>query len=307
MNEVFPKNMNMKQAVLSTLAYFDLFGVALTRNEISEYLFFAQPDEEKISIYLKESPLIKQESGYFFLSKDPDFFLQFKAKIVQARTLWKKIRTWQWIFDLCPFIELVCVCNSLPLYAVDEKSDIDLLIVTKKNRLFLARAGITVLTSLFGLRRHDEKIAGRFCLSFYITEERMSFENLSLTPYDVYLAYWIKTLEPISGNSEQYERLQTENHEWTSLYFKSSRPHRRYFRKSAGLLKRIKTNLEKILDKDWLEKWLAEKQLRRAKDKFYSLKNPSGTIIREDILKFHNDDRREAIRQSWKARLDEFL
>lgn len=307
MNEVFPKNMNMKEAVLSTLAYFDLFGVALTRNEISEYLFFAEPDEKKIDIYIKESPLIKQENGYFFISKNEDFYTQFQNKIAHARTLWKKIRKWQWIFDICPFIDLVCVCNSLPLYAVDENSDIDLLIIVKNNRLFIARLFITILSSIFSLRRHDEKIAGRFCLSFYITKDRMNFEALSLKPYDIYLAYWIKTLEPISGEITTYEVLQELNQNWISYYLKSMRQHKRYFRKSSSLLKSIKNGLERILDRNELEDWLAEKQLRRAKDKFYSLKNPSGTIIQKDILKFHNDDKRETIRQNWKNRLDELL
>ena len=92
MSDVFPKNMNMKQAVLSTLAYFDLFGVPLTRSELSEHLFFAQPDEEKINIYLKESPLISASEGYFGLNVNPSLHAEFFEKVQRARQLWKRVR-----------------------------------------------------------------------------------------------------------------------------------------------------------------------------------------------------------------------
>ncbi len=307
MSDVFPKNMNMKQAVLSTLAYFHLFEVPLTRSEISEHLFFAEPDEEKISIYLKESPLIKLSEGYYSLSSNDDFHAKFFEKVQRARKLWKKVRRWQWIFNICPFIELVCVCNSLPLYAVDEDSDIDLLIITKKNRLFLARLFLTAITSLFGVRRHGNKIAGRFCLSFYASEESTNFKNLALQPYDIYLAYWLKTLEPIAGNFHKYEEILTENSSWLNEYFKNVRTHRRFFRKSTPLQQKIKKMLEKIADHDEWETKTREKQIRRAKDKFYDLKDRSGTVITSTMLKFHNEDRRSEIRTQWTNLLDQLL
>lgn len=299
--------MNIKQAVLGALAYFHLFEVPLTRSEISEHLFFAEPDEEKISIYLKESPLIQLVEGYYSLSNKPDFHAKFFEKVQRSRKLWKKIRRWQWIFSICPFVKLVCVCNSLPIYAVSEDSDIDLLVVTQKNRLFLARFCLTALTSLFGVRRHGNKSKDRFCLSFYVSEERLNFKELALEPYDIYLAYWVKTLEPVSGDYSVYEKIMELNQEWLKEYFKTTSPHRRYFRKTSSKQEKIKTFLEKNLDhNDWEEK-TKQKQLRRAKDKFYSLKDRSGTVINENMLKFHNEDRRAEIRKDWVKLLDELL
>ncbi len=297
----------MKQAVLSTLAYFHLFEVPLTRSEISEHLFFAQPDEEKISIYLKESPLIKLSEGYYSLSADDNFHAKFFEKVQRARKLWKKVRRWQWLFNICPFVELVCVCNSLPLYAVNENSDIDLLVITKKNRLFLARLFLTVLTSLFGVRRHRDKVEGRFCLSFYASEEATDFKKLALEPYDIYLAYWLKTLEPIAGNFHKYEAILSENADWLSEYFKNVYPHRRFFRKSTPFQRKLRSFFEKTLDRDDWEAKTREKQIRRAKDKFYDLKDRSGTVITPTMLKFHNEDRRSEIRMQWTSLLDQLL
>ncbi|MEK9160333.1 MAG: hypothetical protein AAB383_06430 [Patescibacteria group bacterium] len=307
MSEVFPKNMNMKQAVLSTLAYFQLFEVPLTRSELSEHLFFAQPDEEKISIYLKESPLIKLTEGYYSLSSDPAFHEKFFEKVQRSRKLWKKVRRYQWLFSICPFVKLVCVCNSLPIYAVDEGSDIDLLVVTEKNRLFLARLCLTVLTSLFGVRRHGNKTEGRFCLSFYLSEDSTDFKKLAQEPYDIYLAYWLKTLEPIAGDYTVYEKILEENRAWLEEYFRTVTPHRRFFRKATPFQDKMKSWAEKILNKDEWEVKTREKQIRRAKDKFYDLKDRSGTVISPTMLKFHDKDRRSEIRKEWVALLNELL
>jgi hypothetical protein len=306
MSEIFPKNMTVKQAVLSTLAYFHLFGVPLTRSEISEHLFWAEPDEKHISSYLRESPLITERNGYYGLSTDAAFQSEFTQKIQRSRTLWKKVRRFQWIFSICPFVKLVCVCNSLPIYATTEDSDIDLFVVTQKNRLFLARLCLILLTSVMGVRRHGDKVRARFCLSFFISEERMDFSSLTLKPYDIYLAYWIKTLEPIAGDFGEYEKFLSINTPWLSEYFKTIQAHRRYFRKRSPLQEKIKAKLEGLLDKDeWEEKW-KQNQLRRAKDKFYSLKNRSGTVISETMLKFHDEDRREDIRKEWISALQAF-
>ena len=307
MSEVFPKNMNMKQAVLSTLAYFQLFEVPLTRSELSEHLFFAEPDEEKINIYLKESPLITLTEGYYSLSADDSFHENFFKKVQRSRKLWKKVRRYQWLFSICPFVKLVCVCNSLPIYAVDEGSDIDLLVITKKNRLFLARICLTILTSLFGVRRHGNKTEGRFCLSFYLSEEATDFKKLAQEPYDIYLAYWLKTLEPIAGDYSSYEQILEQNSQWLNEYFKTVTTHRRYFRKATTLQVKLKHLIEKFLNKDAWEEKAREKQIRRAKDKFYDLKDRSGTVINDSMLKFHDQDRRADIRRDWVKLLNELL
>jgi len=297
----------MKQAVLGTLVYFHLFEVPLTRSEISEHLFFAEPDEEKISIYLKESPLVQLVEGYYSLSKEPDFHAKFFEKVQRARRLWKKIRRWQWIFSICPFVKLVCVCNSLPIYAASEDSDIDLLVVTKKNRLFLARLCLTILTGLFGVRRHGNKIKDRFCLSFYVSEDHLNFKDLALEPYDIYLAFWIKTLEPIAGDYRIYEKIFEDNHVWLDEYFKTLTLHRRYFRKSSGFQGKVKNFFEKYLNRDDWEEKSKQKQIRRAKEKYYGLKDRSGTVISETVLKFHDYDRRKEIRKDWVTLLDQLL
>jgi len=300
--------MSTKQAVIATLAYFDIFGIPLTRDEISEHLFIMPPDERQIDIYLKESPLITVHDGFYSLQGDEKFFLNFYDKITRSKKYWKRVKKFQWLFSICPFVELVCVCNSLPINDTNYNSDIDLFIVTKKGKLFIARAFFTFLTHIFRVRRHGAKIEKRFCLSFYICESNLNLENLTLKPFDIYLAYWLKTMQPISGDFEIYEELININSNWIKKYFPHNLPkNKRYFRPRTEKQIKWKEKIEKFLNKEKYEKKMMAWQLSRAKQKSDNLTNKSGTIIQENILKFHNKDIREEVKNTWKKRITEFF
>lgn len=307
MSALFPPNLTVKQAVLSTLAFFDIFGTPLSREEISEYLLGMKPDHQKIDIYLKESPLIQIQSGAYSLKGNTLYYQRFEERKARALKYWKKIKRYQWLFQLCPFVELVCVCNSLPFQAVDEDSDIDLFVVAKKNRLFSARLALTVLTGIFGVRRHGNKIRARFCLSFYVTDDHLNLEEILLRPFDVYLAFWLHSLEPIAGNFETYKTLQAANWLWLKDYFQGLPQRKRYFRKSKPWQMWVKKHLESWLDKDAKEERTKQIQLDRAKAKRFLLKDASGTIISDSILKFHDHDLRKTFQEEWLRKLEEIL
>lgn len=297
MNE-FPKAQNIKQAVLSTLAYFDLFGVALTRGELSEHLLFAELDEQKIDLYLKETPLVHTHDGYLSVSKSPDFWAEWEKKQVLQKEYFKKVRRVQKWLALCPFIQLIAVCNTLPIGDVKEDSDIDLFVITKKNRLFLGRLCLTILTTVLGVRRHGNKIRKRLCLSFYISEEQLNMEEIALQPMDLYLAMWIKTLEPIVGAYSTYEQFLMAN-TWIRPYFQTIVPKKRYFKKTSGWASKVRAILEWFLDREKFELDARNQQLARIAQKTDALPNRSGTVISDTMLKFHDNDARESLQNEW--------
>lgn len=307
MSDAFPKDMTVKQSVLATLAYFELFQVPLTRSELSEQLFFVAPDEQKIDIYLKESPLIQVKEGYFSIQGDVNFYDRFFEQRNRAQGYWKKVRRYQWLFSLCPFVRLVCVANRLPLGVATENSDVDLFVVTAQGRLFLARLCLTLLTQVLGLRRHGKKVKGRFCLSFYVSEEGLDLRPLALEPYDLYLAYWLKTLQPISGDYALYEALMYHHQSWLNRYFKTVRLQKRFYRKAKAWQLHLQKTLEHWLNKDHWEERTKRSQLRRAREKYFLLRDKSGTVLSETMLKFHDDDQRASIREAWMNHLRELL
>lgn len=72
-----------------------------------------------------------------------------------------------------PFIRFVGLNGSLVRGADTSSSDVDILIVAKKTRLYTVRAIATFLIHLTGFRRHGKKTAGRVCLNCYLSSENL--------------------------------------------------------------------------------------------------------------------------------------
>jgi predicted nucleotidyltransferase len=78
-----------------------------------------------------------------------------------------------------PFLRMLGLNGSVVRGEESKESDIDFLIIAKKNRLYTARFFATALTELTGYRRKGDKVAGRICLNCYLPHNR-----LNITPSD---------------------------------------------------------------------------------------------------------------------------
>ncbi|MBU2523668.1 hypothetical protein KKG71_00545 [Patescibacteria group bacterium] len=302
---------NLKQAVLSTAAFFDLFDYPLTLDELEKYLFGEiKHDRKNLEIYLKQSPKIAIMDGVFYLSDRAGLHKERVIKEGLSKKLWLKVNKFAGKLSYLPFIKSVCVCNNLAFNCPQPESDIDLFIITKKNRLFTARILITILSHILGVRRHKGKIAQRFCLSFFVCEENLDFSKLAIKPYDIYLAYWIKTLKPVIDNGVMVKFLQN-NRVFLKRYFAAECMVDRS--KQIDLShygKTVSKKLSSILGGkfgDLLERFLKKWQMKRAEAKYKKLSDQTGTVISEKMLKFHNVDRRNEVNQKWQQRVEELL
>lgn len=84
---------------------------------------------------------------------------------------------------MAPFVRAIFLTGSMARGEAKEKSDIDFFVIIKKDRLYTGRFFVTGLVYLTGLRRYDNKIAGRICLNCYQTEN-----HLQVAPQTEYVA-----------------------------------------------------------------------------------------------------------------------
>ncbi len=306
--------MNYKQAVLATLAYFDQFEYPLTLEQTKRFLFQLEPDEHHIEITLNESQLIRRRGSYYQLRGDCDHVTERHFKGLIAKRLWRRVNRFRPIFGLIPYIKFIAICNNLAYNNTKKGSDIDLFIVTKPGRLFISRLLITAWLHIFGVRRHGTKVEGRFCLSFFATEENLDFTHIKKDPLDIYLAYWFQTLQPIQGERKIYEKLINKNSDWLQKIFaQPMKPNMHRFREAPLWAKAIKTLQETILNTrlgDWLEQKLETWQITRAQKKrdLVARDNPEhGIVISRHMLKFHNIDRRKLFYERWIRTLESLL
>ncbi|MFA6918119.1 MAG: hypothetical protein WC285_04815, partial [Candidatus Gracilibacteria bacterium] len=172
---------------------------------------------------------------------------------------------------------MVAVCNNLAFGKVDAKSDIDLFFVAKKGRLFIVRTFVVLFLHLCGVRRHGNKIAGRFCLSFFVDDSFLNLSSIAIKN-DIYLAYWIKTMVPVL-NDGIYSKF-VEKNEWIEEYFENDEKYGRLrilgsFRK--GLLYFMLNGVFGNFVEFVLKKW----QIRRASKKMSKAGAEASIIIGE--------------------------
>lgn len=261
------KTTPLYEAVLKTIALFDVLDFAGTSDEIHYYLYGGNQNVTLAEIeYVLENlePVEKIENWYVMKGREKLALLRVE-KMEWSKKYWDRARKWKWVFRLVPFLKKVYVCNNLAFNNVLQKSDIDLFIVTQKDRMFLARSILTFLCHILGIRRHGEKIAGRFCLSFWASEDAENFTSFAL-PEDPYLSLWHKSLVPI------YE--------------------------SKAAVSPSEKNLN-----DTLENWIAGWQIKRIEEKRVRLSDPSGILATKKMLKFHDRDRRQEFYEAWKKRV----
>lgn len=298
----------IREAVTRTMIFFDIFDFPMTIDEISHYLLGIKTDRPHLKLYLEQSNLIDHSHGYYFLKNRAELVERRNMNLSVTDKLWRRVYKFLGLFSAIPFIKMIAICNTLAYNNPTAESDIDLFVVTKKDRLFTSRAILSILTHLLGIRRHGKKIAGRFCLSFFSAENVMNLEGLCLKPYDIYAAYWTMSLAPVYG-SETYAKFVTEN-AWLKRYFPDGIVPRSEFLRQPGLISSaIKYLLEKLLSGnfgDKIERFFGKYMVNRAEKKASKLPDRRGTIISKDMLKFHDHDIREIIREMWEARIRKF-
>ena len=308
---------NLKQSILQTLAYFDIFDHPLTQEELFRYLYVDNGsfklDYADFLLELEKmsnlSGIMEQDQGFYFLSgrKDIIQIRQSRVKLIEEKMKIaikgiKKIAR-------VPFVRAVFVCNTLGYGVVDDDSDIDVFIIVKQGRLFIARALATLYLSLFRLRRTKNSIKNKICLSFYVADNNLNLEKTAIDN-DIYLVYWLNNLIPVYDPDNLHQKILQANN-WASKYlanglqnfsssyhwsvnnYKTSQTIKNFFEKAWGLMYG-----------DLVESQAKAMQLAKMKMNFGSIQNENDTrvIVNDEMLKFHENDRREEYKKLWQEK-----
>ena len=142
------------------------------------------------------------------------------------------------------------------------------------------------------MRKTDKKHAGMFCLSFFATENWIDFKDFALDN-DIYLYYRIIYLKPILDFDNTYE-IFINSQTWADFsiyeeYFKENKKFIKFYWNSFWNNCKILNLIDKILKNIFLPKTLKS---------YEKLWKPYGIVINDDLLKFHDDDRRKQIKES---------
>ena len=239
---------------------------------------FTRKEHEKFKKYfkIKNSP---QKWDNFYIEKTNKFIKYIK-----------------WI----PGIKMVGIWNSISMNCSKKTSDIDLYIVTKKNRLWLVRILSSLVFQVLWVRKTIKKHEWRFCLSFFSTLDWMDFSEFALED-DIYLYFWSIYFKPILDYDNTYSKFIEVNKSWAKFdsyknILDENRSYIKYSSYPSLPLKRnlFKRHLSKILD--LFDVVLKRIFLPKTKKSFTKLEKPFWVVISDDLLKFHDKDIRKKIK-----------
>jgi hypothetical protein len=210
------KNVSSEKAeltILKTLAYFDIFDYPLSEKEIKNFLSTSLTDEEfRLAIHRLVSGKTIFKIAEFYSLHDN---LRKAEKRLQGnrraeKLLSKAVKIGAFLHKF-PYVRAVAVSGSLSKGYADEKADIDFFIITKTNRLWIARTILHLFKKLTFLSGSQDL----YCMNYFIDEAA-----LEIREKNIYTATEVVTLFPVSGfaAADKFFEMNSWVREWLPDY-----------------------------------------------------------------------------------------
>lgn len=297
----------LAQRIIDTLRFFDLQQLPLSAFEIHKYLVSdkdnlktklddrfelenagaPQPASVHMDTILTQLHILSREGRIIC---DKGFYcLPGREKIIRDRLVnylngvkrEKLVKKFLIPARHVPFVRGIALAGSQALGQQKPNSDIDLLIITDPKFMWTARTLLSLWFQIFGVRRHGNKIANRFCLNHYLANPREVDAERNL-----YKAMEYTKLRPVVHAQGIYE-FQEANEKWIKQFFPNVSFHAVAAPTTSGLQKFLENLLDNSLG-HWIEKTLGAMQLKRIRqDQF--------VFVRDDELSFHPESKHESL------------
>jgi hypothetical protein len=205
----------MEKAILQTLIYADIFDYPLKAWEIHKWLIKKKAslsEVEKGLRRLTRRAQILERDGYYVLKGRSSLFHRRLEKVSSSQQYLRDAVFICKIMKIIPWIRLIGISGNLAMENAGEKDDIDLFVITKKNRLWLSRFCILVILGLLERRRTKGvgklQAAGKFCLNLLLEEDQLEQERK-----DLYIAHEVLQMRVLWERKSTYESFLLSN-EW---------------------------------------------------------------------------------------------
>jgi hypothetical protein len=183
-----------ESCILKTLAYFSIFEYPLTKDDLKKFLHpsaditFLEGALERL---VAERAIFKIDELYL-LKDDMALVKRRRDGNLRAGQLLPKAMKIGRFLSGFPYVRGIGISGSLSKMYAHEKADFDFFIITKANRLWIARTIMHLFkkfTFITGKQHH-------YCMNYYLDEKA-----LKLRDQNIYTAIEAITLLPVSGEA----------------------------------------------------------------------------------------------------------
>jgi len=293
----------LKEAIVKTVAYFDIFEFPLTGYEIWQLINLKYNLVEVIKILNSGIVELGNKNGFYYLAGREDIIVERMKRYNYYRRKYKLAVRAAKIFKVIPWIKMVAVSNLMGEHNLRDESDIDLFIITEDKKIWLTRFFCIVISKLLGWRPQVGKTRDKICLSFFVSQEKLNLSDLRLkSKRDIYFIYWLAGLVPIYDIDETYEQFILANN-WLIEQLPNWQP----FRQRQQLkLKPFSAFYGEMIDLLFagLEQRLKIIQLRLLPTDLKNIMNrDTRVVINDQVLKLHLNDRREEYQRLYENKI----
>lgn len=304
---------SLSKNILSTIIYYDILDYPLTSFEIWKYLMAQNVERgthsvERVTLadVLKEledeklKKYIREYRGFYFLTGRKALVAQRLERNKISAWKSKKIQRTVWWLRGVPFVRMAAVTGRVAMKNAVGKSDLDLLVVLKNNRIFTGRPLVTLMVHILGRRRHGLKVADRICLNYFITDN-----SLEINSHDIFSASEYSFITPVFGG-EVFREFQ-KNNAWIRELKPNFAPDAVSGLKilpDAHWAKRIRDFGESVLDSDRLEVRLKKWQMDRIIGDPRTYRKGSGVSAGSDALVFLPAPQGPRVYEKFRQRVD---
>jgi hypothetical protein len=324
------KQIELEEAIVRTIAFFDLFSYPLTvfeiwkyldiKCELSEIMESLDNITEKSPNSLFERERIGNKNGFYFLIGREEIIKERMARYNYTDRKFKRAVWVAKIFKFIPWIKMIAIGNIIGAHNLKKESDIDFFIITENKRIWISRFFCVLIIKILGLRPNHEKTKDKICLSFFVSEEDLNLERLMLKKEypetqrdpssrapqddkigkDIYFIYWLAGLTSIYDRDNTFEKFINKN-DWLKNYlpnWQSSEASHRYDA-GQGFSWFYRDTIDMFFG--GLEKRIKEFQMEIMPRQIKDMMNLDNRVVVDDgIIKLHVNDRREEYLEKFK-------
>ena len=243
---------------LKPILYFSIFKYPLTKEEIFEFSDCASifELEQELTVLLKKEIVFKIHD-YYSITNNPELITRRTKGNTMAKEILPKAKKVAKFIGKFPYVESVSLSGALAKGYYDEDGDFDFFIITKPNRLWVARTLLILYKKIFLL--NSKKY---FCVNYFITSSQ-----LQIVEKNRFTASEIVTLIPVSGR-DTFAAFLKEN-TWVKTFLPNKKSintssiievNKNLGSKSMQLIlnNNIGSSLDRLFQKITLKKWSAK-------------------------------------------------
>ncbi len=275
-----------QKAILDTLAYSAVFDYPLTFHQLCTYLIsnrkFKYLTFKEALVDLEKAGKLKIRDGKIFLYKNSP--KNWDKRKENTKRLLDNVQPAIQKLKIIPWIKLLALTGSIAAYNANQRDDVDIFIISQKNRVWLTRLFVVLILKSVGKYRTEKNPTKKVCPNIYIDETQMAWPK---EKQNLYVAHEIIMMHPLINRDNSYFDFVNAN-KWLGSFLPSA---------DAG--NKIKPKTQKYTNSrtvDKLEKLLMSLQIK------YMQKKKQNEITEPSLIHFNKNDWNKKILDSYEAK-----